>query len=181
MGDYDAVLFGLRRDHRKLMALVAQAEQARGAGERRRLVGLIEPALTAHAAAEARVLYPALREHGRFGDLLRQDATAEHEEIHEALDDLAHLDAAHPAWADVAASLRVHLAFHIGEEENEIFPIVRAQLSLLDPSGRRCADAGGPPLIGPFLHVPVVPLSGAATPLLAQPQRGGGLRSEHGV
>lgn len=94
---------------------------------RNMLLAHIKHALMKHAVEEENVIYPALRE---AGETEAADAlNAEHGYVKQYLYELETTPSTSPAWMEKVRKFRADLEKHIREEENELFPRLRAQLS----------------------------------------------------
>jgi len=124
-GDAD-ILRTLKREHDEVKALLADLQDASGAGERRRLVQKIKAALVPHTKAEEKVVYDAI--------ISTSEEEAEvdgHEGYFEhacASDTLKRLEAADPSSSEHIAAgkvLKELVEHHIKEEERNVWRDVR--------------------------------------------------------
>lgn len=112
----------LKTDHDKHRALLAAVEATNETSDERG--GLFEELtleLKAHAAAEEQALYSTVMRKPDLTDSARH-SVAEHQEIEEALNDLAATDMATDAWMTKFKEFAHRYTHHIDEEENEHFP-----------------------------------------------------------
>jgi len=118
----------LIQDHREVDELFVRLEElaeCREQSEARTVAGQVVVDLTGHRAAEARYLYPLVRERVPGGAVLAERDAAEQAEVE---DDLRALDRLDPGqdefWVRVAVLTDRYRA-HVRDEENELFPRVR--------------------------------------------------------
>jgi len=91
--------------------------------ERERLTLQAKRRLSEHALAEENAVYPLLG-----SDDVRLPLYAEHANMKILLHALQHKVADKDAWAEHAAALRTLVTAHVREEEDELFPKLRAKL-----------------------------------------------------
>lgn len=151
----------LKEDHRTVESLFRRYEslQEPSTEERERLVHDIIRELSVHAAIEEQVLYPEARRALPEGESLAEEALDEHAEAEEVL---AELDDMEPS--DAGFDLRVRgliadVRHHVAEEENEMFPKLRASLSTdeLEDMGRKLERAKSMAPTRPHPHAPSTP------------------------
>ncbi|MBP9128945.1 MAG: hemerythrin domain-containing protein [Steroidobacteraceae bacterium] len=129
----------LKADHEKVSGLFAEYDKARSAARKKALVADICTELSVHAQIEAEIFYPqvkaALKDH-----LLVPEATVEHASLKELI---AQIEAAEPDGDMYDAKVKVlseYVKHHVKEEQNEMFPKVRASsLDLLELGSRMAA------------------------------------------
>jgi len=94
---------------------------------RRTMLAQLAHALDKHSYAEEHVVYARLRETGdkAFAEHLEND----HGAVKEFLYRLMKMEANDPAWIETVRAFRDAVVLHAEEEENEIFPALRARLS----------------------------------------------------
>lgn len=124
-GQWDA---GLAAEHRMTLALFDKIERtnAKQGKKRKTLLVQLQHALVKHAIEEENIIYPAMRDQG-----LREDADQlvhDHGYVKQYLFDLAELDATDPKWLAKLRDFRADLERHIRQEEDELFPRLRALL-----------------------------------------------------
>jgi hemerythrin-like domain-containing protein len=120
----------LKEEHREVNALFREFERA-GAGakaKKARLVASMIAALSRHAAIEELSFYPAVRREvaGSTSDVL--EALEEHHVVKWLLSELDGLDPANERFDAKVTVLIESVRHHVREEENELFPLVRARL-----------------------------------------------------
>ena len=113
-------------DHREVDQMFAQIET--GQGDKDDLVRKVTKELSMHAAVEEQILYPAMRRALADGDAKVEEAIQEHQEVKEALAEIERMDSSgerQPKLLKLMADVR----HHVQEEENELFPEMRAAVS----------------------------------------------------
>jgi len=125
-GNWDEAL---KAEHQATLKLF-DALEATGEGataKRNMLLTQLKHALMKHAIEEENVIYPALRDAGQAdaADAL----TKEHGYVKQYLYDLENMPSSSPEWIAKVREFRADLESHIAEEENHLFPALRAQLS----------------------------------------------------
>lgn len=87
----------------------------------------LKHALGKHAFQEENVVYPMLRDNGQTteADHLNDD----HGYVKQYLHELTMLPRDNPGWLPKVNEFRTRIEQHVREEENEIFPRLKAQLS----------------------------------------------------
>ncbi|WP_406381081.1 hemerythrin domain-containing protein [Streptomyces sp. NBC_01618] len=131
-------------DHRELEELFARIEeQPIDHPQRRVLANRLTAELVRHSVAEETHLYPTVRKHVHDGDGLADRELAEHVKIERLLRDLEELQVDDPQFNDIVAKLRLEVASHVREEEQELFPKLAASCSpgKLDELGRLARHA----------------------------------------
>jgi hemerythrin superfamily protein len=119
----------LKADHREVNALFKQFEQAGSArAKKSRLVQTIIEELSRHAAIEELAFYPAVRREvaGATPDVL--EAIEEHHVVKWLLYELEGLSPADERFDAKVTVLIESVRHHVREEENDLFPRVRARL-----------------------------------------------------
>jgi hemerythrin-like domain-containing protein len=120
----------LKQDHRDVNALFRQFEQAgpSARAKKGRLAASMIEALSRHAAIEELAFYPAVRREvaGTTSDVL--EAIEEHHVVKWLLYELDGLDPANERFDAKVTVLIESVRHHVREEENELFPRVRARL-----------------------------------------------------
>jgi hemerythrin superfamily protein len=119
----------LKQDHRDVNALFKQFEQAGSArAKKSRLVQTIIEELSRHAAIEELAFYPAVRREvaGATPDVL--EAIEEHHVVKWLLYELEGMSPADERFDAKVTVLIESVRHHVREEENDLFPRVRARL-----------------------------------------------------
>jgi len=135
----------LKRDHDTVDKLFAEYEELKDGAdesEKEELVGQICDALTVHAQIEETIFYPAARralqqEEGK--DLLNE-AAVEHQTLKDIIGRLESAPTSDPLYDAGVKVLSEYVKHHVREEENELFPKVRASDMDLQAIGRQLAQ-----------------------------------------
>lgn len=122
-------LEALKTEHALALALFDQIEKTSDTEPAKRSVLLtqLKHALGKHAFTEENVIYPALRDWGDKADA--DKLNHDHGYVKQYLYELDALDNSSPAFLARVAAFRTDLEAHIREEEDAIFPPLRAALS----------------------------------------------------
>lgn len=125
-GDWDQALAA---EHAAVLKLfdVLQSTTEKNTTKRSMLLMQMKHALAKHALQEENVIYPALRDAGQTGeaDHLNHD----HGYVKQYLYDLENMPKESPAFLTKVAEFRKAIEEHAGEEENTIYPTLKAKLS----------------------------------------------------
>ncbi|MEO8691974.1 MAG: hemerythrin domain-containing protein [Acidimicrobiales bacterium] len=129
------VLEHLEEEHRKVEKLIAELESTETVAEREPLLAELGDSLAKHMDVEEERLYPIVAE--RLGDDVAQHANADHDK---ARDDLVRLVEQSDQFEFISAlaAFKDDIAQHVSEEENYIFPNLRAN------AAHEIADLGDP-------------------------------------
>ena len=129
------VLEHLEEEHRKVEKMIAELETTDTAAEREPILAELGDAIAKHMDVEEERLYPIVAE--RLGDEVSRRANAEHDT---ARDDLVRLVEQTDQFEFISAlaKFKDDLAQHVSEEENYIFPNLRANAAY------EIADLGDP-------------------------------------
>lgn len=104
-----------------------EATDERDTAKRTVLLAHLKHALTKHAIEEENVIYPALRDAGHAAEA---DAlNTEHGYVKQYLYDLGTTPSASPDWIATVRRFRADIEAHMREEEDQLFPMLRASLS----------------------------------------------------
>lgn len=95
--------------------------------KRSMLLSHLKHALMKHSIEEENVIYPALREAGQIE--AADELTKEHGYVKQYLYDLENIPNASPDWIAKLREFRTDIEAHMREEEDVLFPQLRAQLS----------------------------------------------------
>lgn len=119
----------LAAEHRATLALLdaIEATETDDAAKRTVLLAQLKHALGKHAFQEENTVYPLMRERGLLEEA--QVLNEEHGEVKRLLFDLTERRRSHPQWIAKVHELRANLEAHMAEEEEELFPRLRAALS----------------------------------------------------
>lgn len=119
----------LRQEHDQHRRLLKQLAETHGdSDERRELFSQLQTELSSHANAEERAFYAVL-----LSDAGSQPKSShsikEHQEIEEALTELAEMDFSSPQWLPKFKQLKHDVEHHESEEEQEVFQVAGKVLS----------------------------------------------------
>lgn len=124
--DHDVVDI-LVADHREVEALFVELETGQGTLERRRqLVDVVIAELVRHSVAEEAYVYPIARKALPDGDQIADREIAEHTDAERTMKELESVDPSDPRFDELLAHLMSTIRDHVREEENELFPRLRA-------------------------------------------------------
>src|SRR5690606_25016034 len=129
----------LAEDHRVVLGWFDWYQAAREPALRERIVRKILMALRAHMHAEETVLYPAARL--QVDAALVDRATAEHDAAKGLMEQLEDPSVDEARRAELVGELETEIRAHVDEEENELFPAVRATEMDRYAVGRALASA----------------------------------------
>ena len=122
----------LRADHKLVSDLFEEYEKARSSSKKKALVKQICTELSVHAQIEEEIFYPAAKQALRDKELI-PEATVEHATLKELI---AQVEGIEPDGEMFDAKIKVmseYVKHHVKEEQNEIFPKVKAtKLDLLE-------------------------------------------------
>jgi len=125
-GEWDEAL---KAEHAATLKLfdALQATTEKNTTKRSMLLMQLKHALAKHALQEENAVYPALRDAGQKGeaDHLNHD----HGYVKQYLYDLENMPKESPAFLTKVAEFRSTIEQHVNEEENTIFPTLKAKLS----------------------------------------------------
>lgn len=115
----------LKADHKAVSELFAEYEKARSSSRKKALIAEICSALSVHAQIEEEIFYPAVKA-ALKDKLLVPEATVEHASLKDLI---AQIEAVEPDTEMVEARIKVlseYVKHHVKEEQDEMFPKVRA-------------------------------------------------------
>ncbi|QDX25665.1 hemerythrin domain-containing protein [Sphingomonas suaedae] len=120
---------GLIAEHQATLKLLdtIQATDDSATARRKMLLMQLKHALAKHAIEEENVIYPALREAGKVE--AADELNKEHGYVKQHLYELENMPAASPQFLATIAKLRAELEEHMADEEERLFPQLRASLS----------------------------------------------------
>ncbi|GJL59683.1 MAG: hypothetical protein NPIRA03_25400 [Nitrospirales bacterium] len=112
----------LKKDHHTAKDVLKKLETTgpRAAKSREKLFSQLKEDLEAHSHGEEAVFYPALRENAEMVDLINE-ATEEHAEVENLLEDLEELGPESEEWNSKLSELKKSILHHVKEEEGNIF------------------------------------------------------------
>jgi hemerythrin superfamily protein len=129
----------LRADHKQVSDLFADYRKTRSAARKKTIVSRICAELRVHAQIEEEIFYPAVKQVLR-DKVLVPEATVEHASL-KAL--IAMIDDVDPIGEVFEAEVKVlseYVKHHVKEEQDEMFPKVRAsRLDLVELGNRMAA------------------------------------------
>ncbi|MEU1645763.1 hemerythrin domain-containing protein [Micromonospora zamorensis] len=124
--DHDVVDI-LVADHREVEALFVELETGQGTLEhRRQLVDVVIAELVRHSVAEEAYVYPIARKALPDGNEIADREIAEHTDAERTMKELESVDPSDPRFDGLLAHLVSTIREHVREEENELFPRLRA-------------------------------------------------------
>ena len=124
--DHDVVDI-LVADHREVEALFVELETGQGTLEhRRQLVDVVIAELVRHSVAEEAYVYPIARKALPDGNEIADREIAEHADAERTMKELESVDPSDPRFDELLAHLISTIRDHVTEEENELFPRLRA-------------------------------------------------------
>jgi hemerythrin superfamily protein len=109
-------------DHHAVAALFDKLQAATAADDQSALFAQVRDALERHASAEEKVLYPRVHKEVPDGREESKDAIEEHDQIREALKEVAEHDAGTPLFGLAVDQLVATTKHHVGVEEAELLP-----------------------------------------------------------
>jgi iron-sulfur cluster repair protein YtfE (RIC family) len=121
----------LMRDHAKVRELYSQFQSSTSFQAKKELVDKINKELSMHAAVEEQFLYPTIRRirNSDKGNFWADRSLNEHQEVKETLQKLEYMQ---PDDANYDATVRFlmdNVNKHVQEEETELFPSLRAEMT----------------------------------------------------
>ena len=122
------VLDALTTDHREVAELFDQIAATTDPAARRDLTDSLIGELVRHSVAEEMHVYPAIRDHVPNGAAAVDDDTREHKELETLMKQLESADASSPDFLEALARMRGVFEHHIGDEEGQQFPQLRAHI-----------------------------------------------------
>jgi hemerythrin superfamily protein len=130
----------LKADHKQVNDLLAEFEEAHGAGKKRKLASEICNALTIHAQVEEELFYPEVKAALKDKELV-PEATVEHGVIKDLIAQLeGEGEDANSEMFDARVKvLGEYVKHHVKEEEKEIFPKLKESSLDLVELGERMA------------------------------------------
>jgi len=115
----------LKADHKVVSLLFEQYESAKSATKKKAIVAQICTELTVHAQIEEEIFYPQVKSALKDKELI-PEATVEHATLKDLI---AQIEDAEPDGEMYDAKVKVlseYVKHHVKEEQNEIFPKVKA-------------------------------------------------------
>lgn len=151
----------LTDDHEKVKKMFSEFEAATDAAEKGAIAQLICQELIVHTAIEEQVFYPAVRAAIDDDDLI-DEAIVEHDSAKELIEQLQAMTPDDDQYDAKVKVLQEYIEHHVKEEEEEMFPKVRASELDLDYYGEQLAERkeqlmAQPPMIGAAADAPTQP------------------------
>lgn len=137
----------IEADHRRVEELFDELETAEPE-QRRGLLDQLVSELSIHASLEEQILYPVVRLSVPDGDDLVDESLADHQEAKEQLVLLDKMTGTEHDFAEKIEELASDIAEHVGEEEEQVLPLLREHLDedILNQLGEQFeAMRGGAP------------------------------------
>ena len=128
----------LKADHVKVSGLFAEYEKSRSTAKKKALVADICTELSVHAQIEEELFYPEVKAALKDHELV-PEATVEHASLKDLI---AQIEAVEPDGEMYDAKVKVlseYVKHHVKEEQNEMFPKVKASSLDLVALGARMA------------------------------------------
>lgn len=119
------------KDHAKVSALFKQFQASKNATEKFDIVDKLVKELSQHAAVEEQYLYPMIRNTFKdsTGARWADRSLDEHQTVKILLAKLEAMKATDAQYDSTVQELMRNVTAHVQEEENEIFPALRAKLT----------------------------------------------------
>jgi hemerythrin superfamily protein len=124
----------LRADHKLVSGLFAEVEKTRKQEKKVMLVEQICQELTIHAQVEEEIFYPAVKE-ALDDDELVPEAQVEHASLKALIAELEGADSEDEMYDARVKVLSEYVKHHVKEEQNEMFPKVKASSLDLEELG----------------------------------------------
>ncbi|MBF0306936.1 MAG: hemerythrin domain-containing protein [Alphaproteobacteria bacterium] len=119
----------LKKDHQDIRQLFAKIEKTSKKQERLDLFEKLNEMLIAHAHAEEKVFYPALKSKSATKDEIKH-AIDEHHEAERMLKTIQKMDdPSKKEWMEAIEKLRDSVEEHVQEEEQQIFSHARQEIA----------------------------------------------------
>lgn len=118
----------LRRQHEEVSSMMKQFEKASSDAQKRKLFVSIADALAAHATIEEKLFYPTVYRGEELQDILRE-SVEEHLAVKRLISDLLAMEVDDEQFAAKMSVLKEMVEHHVEEEQGELFPKVKKQMS----------------------------------------------------
>jgi hemerythrin-like domain-containing protein len=129
----------LKADHEAVSGLFTEYEKARSTNTRKTLVAEICKALSVHAQIEEEIFYPGVKA-ALKDKVLVPEATVEHAGVKDLIAQLQGIEPDGEMYDAKVKVLSEYVKHHVKEEQNEMFPQVKASsLDLVDLGARMAA------------------------------------------
>ncbi|MGW0364541.1 hemerythrin domain-containing protein [Streptomyces sp. NPDC002990] len=144
MGHGGDVIAELMADHQEVEELFANIEELpSGDPRRKQYADQVTMELVRHSVAEEAYLYPAARKHLPNGDSIADKELEDHAAAERTMKALEGCDADDPRFDEMIMQLMAEIRAHVADEENDLFPRLRAACSqdVLDGLGDKVRQA----------------------------------------
>jgi len=129
----------LKADHQEVNTLFAEYEKTRSASNKKALVAEICTALSVHAQIEEEIFYPAVKT-ALKDKLLVPEALVEHAGVKDLIGQLEGVEPDGEIYDAKVKVLSEYVKHHVKEEQNEMFPKVKAaSLDMVELGARMAA------------------------------------------
>jgi hemerythrin superfamily protein len=112
----------LKHEHGMVAVMLETLSKTTDGAEREERFTELRAELLAHSEGEKRDFYPMLRDDDDTTELI-EEALEDHTTVEHKLEQLAGMDFASDAWAELFEDLKQDVEDHVEQEEHEIFPI----------------------------------------------------------
>lgn len=129
----------LRADHKLVNELFEQFESSRSSAKKQELVAQICMELTIHAQIEEEVFYPAVQQALKDKTLV-PEAKVEHDTLKYLIAQIQEESPDSELWEAKVTVLAEYVKHHVKEEQNEMFPKVKASKLDLIELGAKLAE-----------------------------------------
>jgi hemerythrin superfamily protein len=129
----------LRADHKLVNELFEQFESSRSSAKKQELVAQICMELTIHAQIEEEIFYPAVQQALKDKTLV-PEAKVEHETVKYLIAQIQEESPDSELWEAKVTVLAEYVKHHVKEEQNEMFPKVKASKLDLIELGAKLAE-----------------------------------------
>jgi hypothetical protein len=131
----------MKEDHRRLKALLKDAEHAEDGDKREGLLAVLRAEMAAHEVMEEQIFYPALKPHEEAKDVV-MEGYEEHHVADILMDELMDVRADSDVWKAKMKVLKEAVEHHIDEEESDMFKKARKVMERgqLEDLGRQMAS-----------------------------------------
>jgi hemerythrin superfamily protein len=129
----------LKADHVAVGHLFAEYEKTRSTAKKKKLVADICTELSVHAQVEEEIFYPEVKAALKDHELV-PEATVEHASLKDLIAQIETIEPDGEMYDAKVQVLSEYVKHHVKEEQNEMFPKVRASsLDLVELGGRMAA------------------------------------------
>ncbi|MGZ3420421.1 MAG: hemerythrin domain-containing protein [Polyangiales bacterium] len=120
----------LKKDHKTVATLFEQFQKAKTASSKKAIVEKIVRELSAHAAIEEMLFYPAVREAVKDAEDTVLESLEEHHIVKWVAKELERMPASAERFDAKVKVLCENVSHHVKEEEQELFPKVRKKMTI---------------------------------------------------